>query len=167
MNTLTLLACLTLTAWLGSGNPAPKLRGKTAWMAAISLAGVMVLSITGAIAALGDTLYPAPTLAAGLAQDFDAGSNWLLRLRSLHPLLAAAVAIWLSFYAIARLRTAKVTALRVTILVWLQILAGVVNFLLQAPVWMQIVHLFVADVLWISLVMLCATEPLGARTARP
>jgi hypothetical protein len=27
---------------------------------------------------------------------------------------------------------------------------------LQAPVWMQIVHLLIADLLWISLVLLCA-----------
>ena len=60
VNTLTLLACLALTAWWAMGNPAPRLRGKAAWMAAISLGAVMLLSITGAISALGDTLSPPP-----------------------------------------------------------------------------------------------------------
>jgi heme A synthase len=50
------------------------------------------------------------------------------------------------------------TALRVVVLVWIQLLAGLLNFLLQAPVWMQLVHLLIADLLWISLVLLCASE---------
>jgi heme A synthase len=109
------------------------------------------------IAALGDTLFPAPTLAAGSARDFSATSSWLLRLRVLHPFFAAAVGAWLAIYAIGRLRIAKMGALRVVVLVWIQLLAGLVNFLLQAPVWMQIVHLLIADLLWISLVLLCAS----------
>ena len=157
VNTLTLLACLTLTAWWGMGKPVARLRGKAAWMAAISLAAVMILGITGAISALGDTLFPAPSLAAGLAQDWNPASNFLLRLRVLHPLIAAAVGAWLTYYAVGRLRAAKVTALRVIVMVWIQLLAGLVNFLLQAPIWMQITHLLIADVLWMSLVVLCAS----------
>jgi heme a synthase len=160
VNTLSLLACLALTAWFGMDFPAPKLRGKAAWMAGISLAAVMLLSITGVIAALGDMLFPAATLAAGLAQDFNPASSLLLRLRGLHPLIAAVVAGWLTLYAVGRLRFAKAAALRVVALVWLQLLAGLMNFLLRAPVWMQIVHLLVADLLWIALVLLCAaTSP--------
>jgi len=158
VNTLMLVACFALTAWFAGGHEPPKLRGRNAWMAAISLAAVMLLSITGVIAALGDTLFPAKTLAAGIAQDFDAGSSLLLRLRGLHPLIAAAVAAWLTMYAVGRLRSAKSAALRVVVLVWIQLLAGLVNFLLQAPVWMQIVHLLIADLVWISLVLLCAAE---------
>jgi heme A synthase len=156
VNTLTLVACFTLTAWFAGGHAPPKLRGRDAWMAAITLGAVMLLSITGVIAALGDTLFPAKTLALGIAQDFDAGSNLLLRLRGLHPLIAAVVAAWLTMYSVGRLRFAKTAALRVVILVWIQLLAGLVNFLLQAPVWMQILHLLIADLVWISLVLLCA-----------
>ena len=161
VNTLTLLACLALTASFGGGNAAPKLRGKARWMAAISLGAVMILGITGAIAALGDTLFPAPTLAAGLAQDFNPASSLLLRLRGLHPLVAAAVGAWLTLYAVGRLRVSKAGTLRVVALVWIQLLAGLANFLLQAPVWMQIVHLLIADLLWISLVLLCASPESG------
>jgi len=157
VNTLTLLACLTLTAWWGMGKPAVRLRGQAAWMAAISLAAVMLLGITGAISALGDTLFPAPSLAAGLAQDFSPASSLLLRLRGLHPLIATVVAAWLSFYAVGRLRSAKNASLCLITMVWIQLLAGLVNFLLQAPVWMQLVHLLIADLLWISLVVLCAS----------
>jgi heme A synthase len=166
VNTLSLLACFALTAWFASGNPAPKLRGRAAWMAAVSLAAVMLLSVTGVIAALGDTLFPAPTLAAGLKQDFNPSSSLLLRLRGLHPLIAAAVGAWLTLYAVGRLRIAKTASLQVVVLVWMQLMAGLVNFLLQAPVWMQIVHLLIADLLWISLVLLCAAASPAVRTSQ-
>jgi heme A synthase len=51
-------------------------------------------------------------------------------------------------------------------LVWIQLLAGLVNFLLQAPVWMQIVHLLIADLLWISLVLLSAATSPASNSAR-
>jgi heme A synthase len=167
VNTLTLLACLALTAWWGMGKPAPRLQGKPAWTAALSLGAVMLLDITGAIAALGDTLFPAATLAAGLAQDFNPTASLLLRLRGLHPLIAAAVGAWLTFYAVDRLRSARANALWVVVMVWLQLFAGLLNFLLRAPVWMQIVHLLIADLLWISLVLLCASGKPGQAVSAP
>ena len=79
-----------------------------------------------------------------------------LTARPLHPLFAAAVAAWLTLYAVGRLRSARWAGLRVVIVVWIQLLAGLLNFLMQAPVWMQIVHLLIADLLWVSLVLLAA-----------
>ena len=159
VNTLTLLACLTLTAWWASGKPLVRVRGKAAWLGAISLLAVMLLALTGAIAALGDTLFPAPSLAAGMARDFDPAASLVLRLRGLHPLLAAAVATWLSVYAVTSLRVARHAALRLVAMVWLQLAAGLVNLLMLAPVAMQLLHLLFADLLWISLVLLCASAP--------
>jgi heme A synthase len=126
-----------------------------AWLAGISLAAVIILGISGAIAALGDTLFPAASLSAGLAQDLDPAANIFVRLRGLHPLLAAGVAGWLLFYALTGLsRGGKLVA----IVLGCQMIAGVLNLLLLAPVWMQIVHLLLADLLWISLVLLCAEK---------
>ena len=85
LNTLTLLACLTLTAWWGMGKPAVRPRGRAATMAGVSLAFLMILGVSGAIAALGDTLFPARSLAAGLSQDLDPAANIFLRLRSFPP----------------------------------------------------------------------------------
>jgi heme A synthase len=141
------------------GKPAIQPRGRTAWMAGISLGVVVLLGVSGAIAALGDTLFPAASLAAGFAQDWDPAANIFLRLRGLHPLIAAAAGAWLLFYsyssAVAR-PGVRSQALTVAVCLCAQILAGVVNLLLLAPVWMQIVHLLLADLLWISLVVLCA-----------
>src|SRR3954454_16176846 len=69
INTLTLLACLTLTAWWGMGRPRLRVAGRAAWFAGVSLLVVILMGVTGAIAALGDTLYPAASLSAGIAQD--------------------------------------------------------------------------------------------------
>jgi heme A synthase len=46
---------------------------------------------------------------------------------------------------------------RVTILiVLLQLLAGLINVVLLAPVWLQLVHLLLADLIWIGLVLFSA-----------
>jgi heme A synthase len=159
INTMTLLACLALTAWWSTGKPRIRVRGREGWLAVVSLAAVLVLGITGAIAALGDTLFPAASLAEGLAQDWDSSSNLFVRLRGLHPVLAAGVAVWLVIYAIggaARAPEIRRLAWIVTGLVAVQTAAGIVNLLLLAPVWMQILHLLLADLVWISLVLLCA-----------
>ena len=167
INTLTLLACLALTAWWSTERPAPKRvtsasrsRRGAVWMAGVSLASVVVLGVSGAIAALGDTLFPASSLAAGLAQDLDPAANIFLRLRLFHPLIAAAVGAWLLFYAVSsasRRPDVGGRAWNLMALLGAQIVAGVVNLLLLAPVWMQIVHLLLADLLWIALVLLCAS----------
>jgi heme A synthase len=164
VNTLMLLACLALTAWwsterVGQAVPPALPRRRAVWMAGASLASVVVLGVSGAIAALGDTLFPASSLAAGLAQDLDPAAHIFLRLRLFHPLIAAAVAAWLPFYAVSAASRRPDIARRAWSLLALlgaQIVAGVVNLLLLAPVWMQIVHLLLADLLWITLVLLSA-----------
>ncbi len=160
INTLTLLACLTLTAWWAMGKPPVRPAGRPAWMAAASLALVMLLGVSGAIAALGDTLFPARSLAEAFAQDFDPASSIFVRLRVLHPLIAALAGVWLVLYAVSIVeadRPTCVPARRVLLgLVGAQLLAGAANLLLRAPVPMQMVHLLLADALWISLVILCA-----------
>lgn len=159
VNTLTLLACLALTAWWGGGKPAIRAQGKAAAMAVISLGIVLVLGISGAIAALGDTLHPAQSLAAGLAQDFDPAASIFVRLRLLHPAIAIATAAWLLFYGVSSIHrwpNARPMALIMMSFLGVQVLAGTTNLLLLAPGWMQMIHLLLADLLWISLVLLCA-----------
>jgi heme A synthase len=166
LNTLTLLACLTLTAWWATRRAPVRVGGRAAWMAAGSLGIVMILGVSGAIAALGDTLFPSRTLAEGLARDFDPAASIFVRLRILHPAIAAIAAVWLVCYAVAAAGRRPSLRPRAWILLAMlagQITAGVTNLLLSAPVWMQMVHLLLADGLWISLVLLCAgtLEPDG------
>jgi heme A synthase len=159
INTLTLLACLTLTAWWAGGRAAPRPRGREAWLAGASLAAFLLLGVSGAIAALGDTLFPVRTLAEGFAQDANPAANVFLRLRLWHPVLAALVGLWLGLYGVscvARRREVQLSAGIVMLLVGVQLAAGMVNLVLLAPLWMQLVHLLLGDLLWISLVLLSA-----------
>jgi heme A synthase len=159
VNTLTLLACLTLTAWWTAGKaPVPR-GGRAAWMAACSLGTVMILGVSGAIAALGDTLFPSRSLAEGWIRDFDPAASIFVRLRVLHPAIAALAGAWLVYYAVTTAGRRPLLRPRAWMLLAMvagQITAGVANLLLSAPVWMQLVHLLLADALWISLVLLCA-----------
>jgi cytochrome c oxidase assembly protein subunit 15/protoheme IX farnesyltransferase len=158
INTLALLAWLTLTVWWGAGGGRLRVRGRAAWLAMPGIVLVALTGISGAIAALGDTLFPASSLAAGFHQDFDSAANIFLRLRLWHPLLASIAASWLVFYAVrSQVSRSKPFARSVLALVGLQVTAGAINLLLLAPIWMQMLHLLAADLLWIALVLLTAS----------
>lgn len=174
LNTFVLLAALALTAYW-SGNEQPWLRPKTGparGLLLASLALVLVVGMTGAIAALGDTLFPSESLRAGLQADTDPGGHFLIRLRVLHPILALATGAWLSVvvWLVSRSRPASMGnrwGRRVSSLVIVQLVVGFTNLLLLAPTEMQIAHLLVADLLWIALVIYAATSLTAAPTAPP
>ena len=163
VNTFLLLAALSLTAWWASGGGALRLRGLGAalWGLGWGFLGLLVLGVTGAITALGDTLFPAASLAEGLAADFHPESHFLVRLRVWHPVVALTVGFYLALTAglIAMFRpqrSIRRAALALGALFVIQLAAGLVNLLLRAPVWMQIIHLLLADLVWISAVLLAA-----------
>jgi len=134
INTLALLACLALTVWWGANQGRLRFRGRAAWLALPGIVLFALTGISGAIAALGDTLFPASSLAAGFHQDFDSAANIFLRLRLWHPLLAAIATSWLVFYAVrSHVSPSKPFARSVLALVGLQVTAGAVNLLLLAP----------------------------------
>jgi len=164
INTFLLLAALALTAWWASGIEPPHAPAKGAipWALGLGLVGLIVLGVSGAIAALGDTLFPAGSLAAGIRQDFSSTAHVLLRLRVLHPFIAAVVGfslIWMTWLVRERLKSQwvrRLSALLMAIVV-VQLAAGVTNILLLAPIWMQLVHLLLSDLVWISFILFGAT----------
>jgi len=159
INTLTLIACAALTAWWASGRAAIKVRGREAVLSILTLGLVVLLGISGVIAALGDTLFPSKSFIEGWARDFDASANIFVRLRIWHPVIAAITAAWVLYYALTAARRridARPLAMAVVCALMAQLLAGATNLLLAAPVWLQLVHLFLADTLWIVLVLLGA-----------
>jgi heme A synthase len=163
VNTFTLLACLTTTAWWLSGGA--RLRLQKRWGDAVYVAllcgGVLIASTSGAVAALGDTLYPSTSLSEGLWADLSVTSHILIRLRVLHPILAVAAALALIAsaprLAAGQGRTAGRFARGVSTLASLQIALGILNVFLLAPVWLQLLHLLVADAVWVALILLGAT----------
>lgn len=151
LNTYLLLIYLTLVP-LRLSTP-----GVRSWLPdgpfRAAFAGMALVGISGAIAALGDTLFPAGSLSEGLRQDLTPGAHFLLRLRIFHPFLAVALGIGLAWLARHRAGTAPRPAAWVTALVFAQVLAGFVNLALLAPVWMQILHLGMAYGLLVALVV--------------
>jgi cytochrome c oxidase assembly protein subunit 15 len=162
-NTFLLLAALALAAeWSARpGGLAASGRSATALALTASLATVLLAGVSGAIAALGDTLFPATSFAAGLRDELHGEAHLLLRLRLVHPF--AAIAAGAALLAMARLALRvrpddRVRQLAVALvgLVAVELAVGVVNVLLLAPVLLQIVHLVLADLLWLTLVLLAA-----------
>ena len=160
-NTMLLLAALTLTAWWlhrrQATSSAPAEARSLAW---IGLLATIIVGATGAVAALADTLFPSPSLRAGLADDFAATAPLLVRMRWLHP---AAALIGVICVAWLCLRVRSKVARWVVALLVLQLVLGTGDVLLLAPTWMQILHLLGADLYWIALVALCADVLAPAR----
>ena len=165
LNTFVLLACITLTAWWLSGGAPLGIREfpARASLVALGCAGLLLVGASGAVAALGDTLFPDRSLAEALQADLSATSHLLIRLRILHPAISIVVAGGLIVGGLRLRRSggaAPGAALGTVVaaLAATQIGLGFVNVVLLAPVWMQLLHLFAADALWIAFILL------GART---
>ena len=161
VNTFVLLACLALSAHFCGVEPTPRRGERRAWPFAAAAVALLLVGTSGAVAALGDTLYPSRSLLGGLAADVSPTAHFLVRLRVGHPLLALVGAISVALAAWRVLRAGQDAPTRrsawtVTGLVLLQLLAGLANVALLAPVWMQLVHLLLADLVWITLVLLAA-----------
>jgi heme a synthase len=167
LNTMILLAAMALTAWFAStsangGGEVTTEAPVSRFLLVCEPLAFLVISVTGAIAALGDTLFAAGSLSEGLRQDLSPAAHIFVRLRVWHPIAAALLGCFLIGFAfVAGLRNqraplARRLALAVVFLTLLQMGAGMMNVLLLAPVWMQITHLFIADSLWIALVLLIA-----------
>ena len=154
VNTLALLGFMGLTAWWATRPGRLNLKQPLARWLGLSLAGVFLIGITGAIAALGDTLFPATSLADGLAADLAPGAHFLLKLRGLHPILALLVGTGLLFLGLQYKNEPLGKALLGVL--GLQIVIGFINLGLLAPIPLQLIHLLVADILWLVLLLLCA-----------
>lgn len=159
-NTFLLLAALALTAWWASGGARVRLRGQGAagWLLWAAIAATLVVGITGAVTALGDTLFPKTSLGLGLSGT----RHFLERLRIVHPVVAVATALYVfaAVRGVRRLRPGAATrrlAAAVSTLFAVQLGAGALNVVLLAPTWMQLVHLLLADLAWLALVLLAAS----------
>jgi cytochrome c oxidase assembly protein subunit 15 len=164
VNTMFLTGALTATAWSSRPRatewPDERRRRWSRWIT-VGLAAVLVVAAAGAVVALGDTLFPQPTLAAGLAADFDPASHALIRLRVWHPALAVITSAYLigvifrsdaldepTMRRPARLALALIAG---------QVALGVVNLIALAPLALQMAHLLVSNALWVVLVWIWLT----------
>ena len=153
VNTFILLAALTTTAWWLGREPEspPVLQSSLKWAGI----GMLAIAATGSVTALADTLYPAESLIDGLTQDFSSAGTFLTQVRVLHPVIATLVGAYVAFLGFTRAAPGhqQIIGLSMVAIVGTQIFAGIANVVLLAPLWMQIVHLALADGLWILFVL--------------
>lgn len=169
-NTLLLVGTLTLTARL-AGHPGSRVRTKSLPREVIlALVLAVFICITGAVAALGDTLFPAISLGSGLKNDFAAAAPILLRLRLFHPVVAGTAGLTILTVALTVPRRVTAQPVRekaalIVLMILIQFALGAANVSLLAPIWMQLVHLFASQLLWICLVLFAAE--LATREIKP
>jgi cytochrome c oxidase assembly protein subunit 15 len=161
-NTLLLVGSLAAAAWFGGRGDHAEFRGAPP-LVVFALMATLVAGISGAVAALGDTVFPATSLTQGMKAELAPGAHALLKLRLVHPVLAALVGVFLLWVGMKTARASR-AGRAVVGLVVLQVTAGAVDVVLLAPVWLQFVHLLLANLLWISLVLLLLDS--GSKPAR-
>ncbi|MGI8747915.1 MAG: COX15/CtaA family protein [Deinococcus sp.] len=178
-NTFALLGALLLTAVWASGGPGPEAGERSdpfgrrlGVFAGLALLLMLTLGMAGAVTALGDLLFT-PTGMTPLdtvRQDFSLSATLIQNLRVIHPLLALAVSGYLLWFAgrAGRRVSGAGTALRpalwgraLYLLIGVQMLTGVLNVALRAPGWMQLLHLFLACLMWLAVVALCYASWVG------
>jgi len=167
VNTFLLLASLALAAHSATQPEVPDAPPFSLSMAG-PLTALILVAIAGAITALGDTLFPSHTLIEGMRNDFSSTANFLIRLRIIHPFLAVATGFVVALVALPEYRARRTVRLR-ALAGWLlalfaaQFAVGASSIILQAPLPVQLLHLFLADALWITLVLFTAEH--GTRRA--
>lgn len=161
INTFILVAMLTLTAWAATTSERLKIRdqGNITVIYGIAILATLLLGISGAISALGITLFPVQSIAEGIRQDFSPFANQLTRLRIVHPGISIIVSLLLIYTArqVVSWRPGDWTVKiyhALAVLICTQLVAGSVNLLLHAPIWLQIVHLLLSDLIWITLMLM-------------
>lgn len=170
INTNLLVGALALTAWWSSGNPAPhhdQAQG-TRRRLALGAAGLFVVSAAGALNALADTLYPVEDFITGVRDELAAGAPWLVQVRILHPLLAILIGLAVAYFAVNAGTTRKTGRMGgiVAGLVLIQFAVGVTNLFLATPLETQVIHLAMANAVWIAYLLFGASllgERVGSR----
>jgi len=167
-NTMLMLGAMALTTGLLTHNQdKAKIAVSTkevTWLL-IGMISTLVVCVSGSMAALGDTLFPIPNLAMAVQQDFLSSSPALVRLRWTHPALAmvaAAFVFWVTIRALTTTGTSfavrknRVFSGIVIFMLCFQFAVGLLDIIANAPVTLQVLHLFGADFFWICLVLLVA-----------
>ncbi len=165
VNTFLLLAAITLTGWWSIiSKPAViDARSIKFWVIAAAALSVIILGVSGAVTALGDTLYPVESVIEGMREDFNPQAHFLVRMRVFHPIIAVLTGLIVVFSSIfftttAQKKNDRLFSGALMFVYAVQLVAGGINLLLLAPVWMQLIHLLLADFVWIMLIITSAAR---------
>lgn len=165
ISTMLLVSALALAAMSSMGVARIQLRGNGSILpiGITTVVGMFVLAVSGAVSALGHTLMPVEDVVATAAMP---NAHWLHRLQPLHPYLSLAVGMVLLLAAglISHLRPGDRVKKAMKIMVVAfggQLAMGLANIQLGAPIWMQMVHLVLGDVVFISMIVALALALMG------
>lgn len=177
VNTLLLTGAASLTAWWSADERpvSPRALGSGTWILAAGLLALVATCMTGAVTALGDTLFPIDAssgtdLFERLSGDLSPAKHFLVRLRIIHPVVAVVAAgivygvgAWIRQHA----RDARSPRLGRALqhIVITQVVVGLLNIGLAAPGWMQLVHLLLAQLVWVVAVLTAVSAWAGAAEA--
>ena len=162
-NTFLLLAALSLTAWWASGNPAPRTAGRARevrwlWLGAVAM---LVIGTSGALNALADTLFAADSVLGGVRDELDPDAPLLVQIRAFHPVLSIVLGLAVGYIAQTLSRDAEAPTRRLSMiivgLIVAQFFVGIANIFLLTPVETQVLHLAMADAIWIAFVLFGAS----------
>ncbi|MEY2930127.1 MAG: hypothetical protein RL033_876 [Pseudomonadota bacterium] len=157
---LTVAAARSTPLHRTASAPRPRASEQSWWLGALLIALALVAA-SGAVTALGDTLFPVAERASSLLQGPE---HFLVQLRVVHPILACltgCAAVALARQVLGRAASYSVErsaerswAVALGGLSALQLLLGAANIWLRAPGWLQLTHLLLAQLVWISAVLL-------------
>ena len=162
VSTFILLAGLVLTIFWLSGGGRIRLSGHGSLGRTWGLIafGMLAIGATGGVTALADTLFPKEAFEIAGIFDEDATAHFLTRLRVFHPLVAILVglvaAVWTHRRFWDRQGPVGRAARLIVVFVAAEFLLGTANVILLTPVWLSLVHLALADGLWMAWVWLGA-----------
>ncbi len=162
LNTFLLVGAMALVAFFssGAGGFVINLKRTLDRLVVAGLGVILLIGATGALNALADTLIQSDALRIAEPGEFQVTEPVLRQIRSIHPFVA--ILGGLALYMLVRYLGAEVgkpvrwLAIGIQGIVWLQFVVGLVNIALEVPLETQLLHLFVADVLWIAFVLLGA-----------
>jgi len=163
-NTFILLAFLSLTAWFATSGRRISLNCEPKILILIGLAviGLFLVGTSGSVAALSSMLFPSVSVGEGIAKDFADSSHGLLRLRLSHPILSIISSVYIIFLAgWLKRQSGNDPAVDywsniLSVLILVQVAFGALTLLTLGPIVMQLGHLFLADAVWISFVLMSA-----------
>ena len=165
VNTFLLMGSLGLTAWWASGHDVPRFSSenrRALRLLIFGLVGIVLVSSFGTIASLASTIFPSESFFDGVQKDFARDVHYLIRLRVWHPILAVGVGMYLQWVGnrLDRMyqhpRVHQLSGMILTIY-WIQFGMGLLNAILLTPIWLQLLHLLGAHLIWLTMVLLGAT----------
>ena len=166
VNTFLLVGAIALVAWYAGGGSRPwiDMSRRPDQFLLVAGATVLLIAITGTINSLADTL----ALSDAVEIDETPIAAILVSVRGIHPALAIAGGAGI-FYLMTQLSDAATgisarLLIGVQAVIGVQFLVGILNIALLTPLETQIVHLVLADTLWI-LVLLLGARMLSAGSA--